>query len=205
MNDLVKAAAPKSDQLNADDLIAGAITIKITKVTVANAAEQKVSINFEGDENKPYKPCKSMVRVLLQVWGDDSNQYIGRHLTLYRDPSVKWAGEEIGGIRISHMSHITEPQNLVLTASKTKRTRYIVNPLANPAPTENAPPKDPMKVLSAKILADIRAEDNEAGLIDLINMDYVDDLEKVKQHSEKAYDFLMAEYNKRLTELKEKV
>ena len=63
MTDLSKTIDPKSDQLNSDDLIAGPITIRITKVSAnLSSPEQPISIFFEGDNGKPYKPCKSMRR-----------------------------------------------------------------------------------------------------------------------------------------------
>ena len=74
MNDMASAIIPKSDQLNADDLLAGPITIKITGVTVKGGQEQPVSIHYEGDDGKPYKSCKSMNRVLVSAWGPDSSK-----------------------------------------------------------------------------------------------------------------------------------
>lgn len=120
---------PKSDQLNADDLIGGQIkTIKITKVAIL-AGEQPVALHYEGDNGKPYKPGKSMRRVLVSVWGDDGNLYIGRSMTLYRDEKIKFGGEIVGGIRISHMSHITESVTMALTATRASRKPFTVQPL----------------------------------------------------------------------------
>ena len=127
--DVSKTIAPKSDQLNADDLIGGARTIKITKISKSESPEQPINIYFEGDEGKPYKPCKSMRRVLVQVWGKDGQEYVGRSLTIYRDNSVRFGGVDVGGIRISHMSHIDKPVTLALTASKTNRKPFTVQPL----------------------------------------------------------------------------
>ncbi len=44
MVDLTKTVEPKSDQLNADDLIAGPRTITITRVTASDTPEQPVSV-----------------------------------------------------------------------------------------------------------------------------------------------------------------
>lgn len=130
--DISQTIAPKSDQLNADDLIAGPRTIRVTKVTAGNAPEQPVSIHFQGDNGKPYKPCKSMRRVLVRVWGSDGKAYVGRSMTLYRDDGVTFGGMAVGGIRISHVSDIAEPVQMALTASKAKRAPYTVRPLVLP-------------------------------------------------------------------------
>lgn len=129
MGDMRQAIIPKSDQLNADDLLAGPITIKITGVTVKGGQEQPVAINYEGDNGKPYKACKSMCRVLVTAWGPDSSKYVGRSLTLYCDPKVTWAGMEVGGIRISHLSDIESKLTIALTATRGKKKPFIVLPL----------------------------------------------------------------------------
>ena len=129
MTDLAKTIAPKSDQLNADDLIAGPITIKITQVKGSDDPDQPVSVCFEGDGGKPYKPCKSMRRVFVHCWGPDGKSYPGRRVTLYRDENVMFGGIKVGGIRISHMSHIDREMTMALTATRAKRTPYTVKPL----------------------------------------------------------------------------
>lgn len=144
MSDMQQAIAPKSDQMNADDLIAGPRTIKITRVNVTGGPEQPVSISFEGDGGKPYKPCKSMSRVMVQVWGADSSKFVGKSMTVYRDPNVKWGGMAIGGIRISHITGIEKPLTVSLTASKGKWKPFTVQPLKVLAKKE--PAKDPTTV-----------------------------------------------------------
>lgn len=127
--DISKTIEPKSDQLNADDLIGGAKTIKITAVKAIDAEAQPVSIYFEGDNNKPYKPSKGMRRVLVALWGADAKVFIGRSLTLYRDDEVRFGGVEVGGIRISHASHINEPTRVLETISKGKRRPVTIDVL----------------------------------------------------------------------------
>lgn len=137
MVDLSKTIQAKSDQLNSDDLVGGGITVKITDITAGNSPEQPVSVHYEGDNGKPWKPCKTMRRVLVGAWGGDGKKYVGRHITLYRDASVKWAGAEVGGIRISHMSHIDKPVSMSLAQTRGKKTPYTVQPLTD-APQERA-------------------------------------------------------------------
>lgn len=129
MNDMSQVIIPKSDQISADDLIAGPITITITDVEIRPGTEQPVSIHFDGDAGRPWKSCKSMSRVLVAAWGPDAKNYVGRSVTLYRDPTVKWGGMEVGGIRISHMSHMERPMTLALTATKGSRKPFVVKPL----------------------------------------------------------------------------
>lgn len=128
--DMTQFVIPKSDQLNADDLIGGPRTITVTAVKAnEGSAEQPVSIFFDGDNGKPYKPCKSMRRVMVHVWGADAKNYIGRSMTLYCDPNVQFGGMKVGGIRISHMSHMEKAQTMALTATKSKRAPFTVQPL----------------------------------------------------------------------------
>jgi len=144
MTDLGNTIAPKSNQLNADDLIAGPITVEITKVVaVPSAPEQPIAIHFKDDNGKPFMPCKSMRRLLVGVWGRDGAGYVGRSLTLYRDPDVTYGGIKVGGIRISHMSDIDGPITTALTTSRTKRQPVTVKPIqkAKAAPAPPPPPQ----------------------------------------------------------------
>lgn len=130
MSDMTAIIEPKSDQQNSDDFLSGPRTITITKVVLTPGAEQPCSVYFQGDDGKPWKCCKSMARVLVLVWGPDSKAYVGKSLTLYRDPKVKWGGMEVGGIRISHMSDMKSNAPLMLTVTRGKKAPYTVKPLA---------------------------------------------------------------------------
>lgn len=144
MNDLdmSKTIEPKSDQLNADDMIAGPMRIKIAKIwgNPDNGA-QPVNIGFHGDNGRPYRPCKSMRRVMVHLWGIDGNLWVGRSLTLYRDPTVKFGGAMLGGIRISHASHIDQRYSISLTMSKGKRAPFVIDPMQMDEPKKQEEPK----------------------------------------------------------------
>lgn len=129
MISILETIAPKSDQLSADDFIGKhPKTIKITKVSIVKG-EQPATFNYEGDEGKPYKPGLSMRRVIIHGWGDDATKYVGRSLTLYRDEKVRFGGMDVGGIRISHMSHIDHGFTLALTATRANKKPFTVKPL----------------------------------------------------------------------------
>ena len=131
--DISSTLAAKSNQLNTDDLIGGPLTIQITRVS-AGSPEQPVAIGYEGDEGKPWYPCKSMRRVLVAAWGADASQYVGRRVTLFRDPDVMYGGIKVGGIRLSHLSNLDGPLSIALTVTRQKRAPYRVQPLAPAAP-----------------------------------------------------------------------
>ena len=80
--DMTSTIQPRSDQLNADDLLTGPMTVTITEVTQGNA-EQPVNVNTVETPGRPYKPSKSMWRVMVAAWGKDASAYAGRRLTLY--------------------------------------------------------------------------------------------------------------------------
>lgn len=146
--DIAATLEAKSSQLNTDDLIAGPKTITITKVS-SGSAEQPVAVSFEGDGGKPWYPCKSMRRVLVAAWGADASQYVGRQVTLFRDPSVIYGGIAVGGIRVSHLSHLDASLSIALTVTRQKRSLYKVQPLpaSPPAPPKPAPPASPAEDL----------------------------------------------------------
>jgi hypothetical protein len=75
-----------------------------------------------------------MRRVLITAWGDDGREWVGRSFTAYNDPDVKFGGVKVGGIRISHLSHLDGDLHMALTATKGKRAAYTVKRLSAAAP-----------------------------------------------------------------------
>ena len=161
--DLTPTLAPKSNQLNSDDLIAGPRTITITSVVAGNA-EQPVAVHYEGDQGKPWYPSKGMRRVLVAAWGADASQYIGRGVTLFRNPEVMYGGIQVGGIQISHLSGLDGPLSIALTMNRQKRTPYKVQPLPAAAPSPAAP--TPPSASSEDLLAQAEASCRRSGLTD---------------------------------------
>lgn len=175
MNDMRAVIIPKSDQLNADDLIGGPMTITIREVTIRPGTEQPVSVHFDGDNGKPWKPCKTMARVLVHCWGPDASKYTGRSLTLYCDPKVRWGGMEVGGIRISHMSDISTAHTLALTVTKGSKKLHSVQPLAvqkaepAAAPMQQAAPKRTMAMLIDELEIEFAKAETRQDVLNVSN------------------------------------
>jgi len=123
--------SPKSDQLNADDLLAGPITVRVASVKRGSDDKQPVVITIEGDRKyQPFKPCLTIRRVLVMAWGEYPDKWIGRTMTLYRNPDVIYGGLRVGGIRISHLSDLDKPEvTYMLTATRGKKEQCTVKRL----------------------------------------------------------------------------
>ncbi len=176
MADISQTIKAKSDQLNAGDLIGGPVTVQVLKVDV-RSGDQPVVIHISHNY-QPYKPCLSMRRVLAKLWGTDSNAWINKWLTLYNDPTVKWAGKEEGGIRISHMEGVNRKQDIPLRANKRTVISHTIEPL--------------VMQQQAEVTRDPKAPTVES-LMQLMND--CDDLERMK-----AYGELIAEYKASFTQ-----
>ena len=133
--DLTDSIASKSDQMDYQDFLGGDRTVTVTEVRRGPSPEQPVEIAV-AEFDRPWRPAKSMRRVLVAAWGPDSTNYIGRRILLFGDPTVKWAGTAVGGIRIKAMDGLDKPLTVSLTLTRGKRAPFTVQPLpdAPPAP-----------------------------------------------------------------------
>ena len=130
--DISYALQAKSDQLNALDIMGNDIVIRIRGVKTSDG-DQPVQVYFDGDNNRPWKPSKGMLRILAAAWGNDAALWTGKYAKIYCEPSVRFGGKEVGGIRIRELSDIDE-RGLVLTLAlnRQQRTPYHVPLLVVP-------------------------------------------------------------------------
>ena len=135
--DISQTIIPKSDQLNAEQLLSDNLTITVTRVEVGSSAEQPVSVYYEGDKGRPYKPCKTMRKLLAYAWSSNAAEWVGRSMTLYNDPDVKFGGEMVGGIRISHLTDIQADIRVSLTTTRGKKAATSVRKMDRPATVDH--------------------------------------------------------------------
>lgn len=129
MIDLSGTVQSKSDQLNADDLIGGPINIQVESIQVNLADQQQpVKIFYYGCNGKPFKPCLTVRKILNALWGSNGENYINKWMTLYVDPTVSFGKQRnIGGIRVSGLSHIQSNATLMLTVSRGKKQEFKIS------------------------------------------------------------------------------
>lgn len=126
MADIRTTLEAKSDQLNATDIMGFDLVIRVRSVTVGGSKEQPISVYFEGDNNRPWKPSKGMRRVLAAGWGFETDNWIEKSVKLHFDSSVKYAGKEVGGIRIKAMSDIDQ-RGMVVVETINRQQRLPVH------------------------------------------------------------------------------
>ena len=140
--DISESLAANSAQQNADEYVSGPKTVTVSEVK-KGTAEQPVEVHLAEFPGKPFKPAKSVRRVLAKAWGTDASQWAGRRLTIYCDPEVRYAGKAVGGLRVSHVSHIDKPITVALTVTRGKRAPFTVQPLPDaPAQSPYTPSQD---------------------------------------------------------------
>ena len=127
----------KSEQLDNVDLMGGPRDFTVTKAIVREGHEQPLVVTL-AEYDRPWLPGLTMRRLIAAMWGEESDDYVGHRVRLFRDPEVAFGGSKTGGTRISHASHIDKTLTVSLPTSKGKFGAFTVKPL-----TESAKPKSP--------------------------------------------------------------
>lgn len=139
--DISETLAPRSDQQNFDDYLAGPRTVTVAEGRVVSG-EQPVVLDLVEYPGRPYKPNKSMRRVIAKAWGTDTDNYAGRRLTLVGNPDVRYGGKAVGGIEIAAMSGLDKPLSMPLTETRGKKRQFTVQPLPDAPPKPAQPARD---------------------------------------------------------------
>ncbi len=200
INDLSDTIKAKSDQLNADDLVGMEKTITVTGVSRGNA-ENPVVVHYEGDDGRPFKPCKTVRRILIAAWSENGNNWIGKQAKLYCDPSVRYGGKEVGGIRINALSDIEKPLQVKLSVSRGKKQDYridILQPVQKKAWPDDAFNGQFSKMSDAVTSGNMTAEQmitkfETKGALSELQRQQIRDLAKQSEASDNLTDDLMGD------------
>ena len=133
--DITDALAPTSDQLDAIELV-NPRTFTIDAGSGLGKREGKTVAEIRlADFPRVWRPSKGMLDVLAACWGTDAKQWVGHRVTVYNDPEVTFGRDKVGGIRISHLSHIDKARAVTIRASGAGRKQpWLVEPLIESAP-----------------------------------------------------------------------
>lgn len=137
--DITDTLAPKSDQINADDVAGRSVVVTVAGVEKI-AGEQPLAVHLHEFPGRPWKPGKTVRRILAAAWGTDAAQWTGRRAEIYTDAEVTFGKAKVGGIRISRMSHLDKPLSLALTATRGKKQTHTIQPLPDSAPSHEVQP-----------------------------------------------------------------
>ena len=148
--DITDALAPKSDQLDAVELVNPRTFTIDTGSRLGTREGATVAEIRLVDFPRVWRPSKGMLDVLAKCWGTDGKAWAGRSVTLYNDPEVTFGKDKVGGIRISHLSHIDGPVTVMIRGrgQGARKIAWPVKPL-----TVAAPPPPP----AAMSLEDVAA------------------------------------------------
>lgn len=110
--DITAALAPKSDQLDAIELVAPrTFTIGEGSRLGQREGSDVVEIALV-DFPRVWRPSKGMLDAIVAVWGTNAREWTGHRVTLYNDPEVTFGRDKVGGIRISAMTGIEETKTV---------------------------------------------------------------------------------------------
>lgn len=152
--------APRSDQYNADDFVGGAAkTFVIANVTEGSAEGARHDVHLQG-EQRVWRPPVTTLRIMEEAWGSETDDWIGKRVTLYRDSKVKFGKDTPGGIRISHMSHLPRNERMTLpsTVTRGRKSLVTVEPLPDlpPAITDDAVAEFNQRIETAATLDELK-------------------------------------------------
>lgn len=135
------SAEPRSDQWNGDDFINGKAKVFTIADVKHGKAEQKYDIVLAEGEGRVWRPPLTVLRILMDAWGDESDEWVGRRVALYRESSVTFGKEKVGGIRISHMSDLPDgkPFEHNSTVTRGRKRNLVIKPLPDAPATAILP------------------------------------------------------------------
>lgn len=162
--DISDTLLASSNQMNAADIMGVEPVVQVRNVSKASDPKQPIVMEITGGY-KPFLPCKTVRRILAEAWGPDAGKWVGRWMQLYREPTVVYAGEEVGGLRLRALSDIPGGMTVKLKERKTgKPTEYRIAKLTPPTAQQPAE-RDPLRVAIKSALDEKRWSQDEIAVL----------------------------------------
>jgi hypothetical protein len=110
----------KTDQLNYEDFLGGVTRIVTIAGVTAGTKEQQYDIAIE-DDARVWRPAVTVLKQLVEAWGDDAKTWVGHRAELYGDPEVTFGRDKVGD----------GPHTAKLTITRGKRGNFTVDPITD--------------------------------------------------------------------------
>lgn len=141
-----------TDQLNYEDFLGGVTRIVTIAKVEKGRKEAQYDIAIEEDD-RYWRPPATILKLLKLAYGEEAANWVGKRAMLYGDPDVKMKGVKVGGIRVSHLSHLDGPLTAPLTVTRGQTAVFTIQPLVETA--RKSTPKAP--TLKARLTAGMKA------------------------------------------------
>jgi hypothetical protein len=73
---------------------------KLTEELVGQDQQSKWACHWRERDVAPMLLNKTNLRILAAMLGDDTDGWIGKEVEVYHDPSISYAGQLVGGLRV---------------------------------------------------------------------------------------------------------
>ena len=124
-----------TDQLNYEDFLGGVTRVVTIAKVEKGRKEAQYDISIEEDD-RYWRPPATILKLLKLAYSEEGADWVGKKAMLYGDPDVKMKGVKVGGIRVSHLSHIDGPLTASLTVTRGQTAVFTVDPLPELSPVE---------------------------------------------------------------------
>ena len=153
-----------TDQLNYEDFLGGVTRVVTIAKVEKGRKEAQYDISIEEDD-RYWRPPATILKLLKLAYGEEGADWVGKKAMLYGDPDVKMKGVKVGGIRVSHLSHIDGPLTASLTVTRGQTAIFTVEPLTFTRREELIDEwhKTTDETRKAEIKAEVAAIDKAAG------------------------------------------
>ncbi len=107
----------KGDDVKGRELTATIAAVKMEEIKAGDQTEgdTKPVLHFREADIKAMVLNVTNADAISEGYGDETDAWVGKTIVIYHDPSIKFAGKKVGGVRVRLPSGATQPAAAVST------------------------------------------------------------------------------------------
>ena len=112
----MKMTQALSDWMKKEDISAEGVDLEIARVSkelVGQEQEVKFALYFVESDYLPLLLNRTNVRILVDLFGLESDDWRGRKVRVYADPNISFGGKRVGGVRVKQAGGKQDPSRSV--------------------------------------------------------------------------------------------